>query len=263
MSNNISEGAIERRKNYVARNIWHNKIFSKIHLRYLIVLTALFLLIVVSCFVSIHPSSSVLASNIEKVEKKKEKKKQETIKVDVKGAVVTPGVYELPLNSRVIDAINIAGGLVEGANTSIINLSKVLNDGNVVVVYTNDDLEDVVMDKYVKNNLACPATINDACIVESANASNSSKKTSSKKSPNSESSNQVSEQISEPTNNIVNINTASLDELQTIPGIGKSKAEAIIKYREENGGFSSIDELTNVSGIGDSTLEKIKDNITI
>ena len=132
-----------------------------------------------------------------------------------------------------------------------------------MVVYTNDDLEDVVMDKYVKNNLACPATINDACIVESANASNSSKTTSSKKSVKSDSTNQISEEISESTNNIININTASLDELQTIPGIGKSKAEAIIKYREENGGFSSIDELTNVSGIGESTLEKIKDNITI
>ena len=119
----------------MARNIRNHKIFSKIHLRYLIVLTALVLLIVVSCFVSIHPASSVLASNIEKVEKKNEKKKkQETIKVDVKGAVVTPGVYELPSKSRVIDAINIAGGLVEGANTSIINLSKILDDGNVVVV---------------------------------------------------------------------------------------------------------------------------------
>ena len=64
-------------------------------------------------------------------------------------------------------------------------------------------------------------------------------------------------------NTIININTASLDQLMTLPGVGESKATAIITYREENGGFKSIDDIKNVSGIGDALFEKIKEFITI
>ena len=92
--------------------------------------------------------------------------------------------------------------------------------------------------------------------------SNTSTKTSSSKTIN-KSTSKSNSSTTKSTNQVVNINTATLLELQTIPGVGESKAQAIITYREENGGFKSIEEITNVSGIGDSTFEKIKNNITI
>ena len=65
------------------------------------------------------------------------------------------------------------------------------------------------------------------------------------------------------SNGKVSINTATLEELMTLDGIGQSKAEAIIKYREENGGFKSLEEIMNISGIGEKVYTKIKDNITL
>ena len=65
------------------------------------------------------------------------------------------------------------------------------------------------------------------------------------------------------TGAVININTADLTELQQSPGIGAAKAQAIIDYREENGGFKSVDELTEVSGIGEKTLEKLRDSVAI
>lgn len=70
-------------------------------------------------------------------------------------------------------------------------------------------------------------------------------------------------EVKDARSTIININTASSTEIQTLPGIGQSKAESIIKYREENGGFKAIDEIKNISGIGDMTFEKLKDKITI
>ena len=68
---------------------------------------------------------------------------------------------------------------------------------------------------------------------------------------------------SDETSTIININNATIDDLQNIPGIGKSKAEKIISYRNENGPFKSIEDIKKVSGIGDSMYEKIKEYITI
>lgn len=236
-----------------------NKIHFKIHLGYVICIILLMIALIGGYFIS--SSSQVSAKELE-IEKKKEKKedKIEKIKVDVKGAVNNPGVYELELGSRVIDAINASGGLMEGANTSIINLSKKLEDEFVIVIYTDNDLRDVVMDKYVINNNNCPSTINDACIV---NSENSNKQTDTNTKSNSIQKTTQRKINEDNTNSIVNINTATLEELMTISGIGESKAKAIISYREENNGFKSIDELTNVSGIGVSTFEKIKDSITV
>ncbi len=69
--------------------------------------------------------------------------------------------------------------------------------------------------------------------------------------------------ISSTSDNKVNINTANLTELDSLSGIGPSKAEAIIKYREENGNFKTIEEIKNVTGIGEGLFEKFKENITI
>ena len=87
-------------------------------------------------------------------------------KVDIKGAVVNPGVYEVEENSRVIDIINLAGGLLWYANTTTINLSKFVSDEMVIVIYTNDEVNNMIEPniKYVEKECNCPKIENDACI---------------------------------------------------------------------------------------------------
>ena len=175
------------------------------------------------------------------------KKVMKKIKVDVKGSVNNPGVYELDENSRVIDAINASGGVNEYANTSNINLSKKITDEMVIIVYSNYQIETYKNDnkktEYVYIEVEkCPDNMNDACI--------SQNKSTNKKEDNNEIT-------------IVSINTASLEQLKTLPGIGESKANDIIKYREKEGNFKTIEDIKNVSGIGDSLFEKIKDYITV
>ena len=161
-------------------------------------------------------------------------------KVDVKGAVKNPGVYEVEKAKRVIDAINKAGGLLYYANTSTINLSKYVEDEMVIIVYTNDEINDMkegnIKIEYIEKECVCPEIKNDACI---------------------------NDNIQETETTQININTDSLEELMTIPKIGESKAQDIIKYREENGGFKNIEEIKNINGIKDATYETIKDYITI
>lgn len=183
--------------------------------------------------------------------KKNNIKDSNTIFVDIKGAVRNPGVYEIKENSRVIDAIKKAGDLTDDADTSIINLSKKLSDEMYIIIYTKDEV-DSYRDKYnssseivskIEDNIICPNKDNDACL----------KKNSTKTSSN-KSSNKIEGKI--------NINTADINELTKLNGIGESKAKKIIKYRENNK-FNNIEDIKNVSGIGDSLYEKIKNNIEI
>lgn len=171
-------------------------------------------------------------------------------KINIKGAVINPGVYEFKEGERVIDAINKSGGLLENADTSVINLSKNLFDEMVIIVYTYDEVNAMksnnVIIQYVETECNCPKITNDACLIEN--------------DVNSSDNNVNNIKID---NNKISINTSTLEELQTLPGIGKTKAESIIKYREQNGKFSKIEDILNVSGIGESIFEKIKDNITI
>lgn len=140
--------------------------------------------------------------------------------VDVKGAVKRPGVYELNERSRVIDAIQIAGGTLADANLDEVNQAAFLKDGQVVYV---------------------------PMIGEEPNIW----------------SNQSYSDGAGTTSSYVNINTATLNELQTLPGIGPSKSQAIISYREENGPFAEPKDLIKVSGIGQKTLEKLLPLITV
>ena len=157
-----------------------------------------------------------------------------------------PGVYEIDENSRVIDAINISGGLIEGANTSYINLSKKVTDEMIIIVYSNEEIESFKENNkeiiYVEKECECPDNINDACISED-------KETNINKE--------------ESTDNLVSINTGTKEELMTLDGIGESKAQAIIDYRLKNGNFLNLEDLMNVSGIGEKAYSKIKDNIKL
>lgn len=157
--------------------------------------------------------------------------------IDIKGSVKNPGVYEFEENDRVIDAIEKAGGLKKNANTNNINLSKKLTSEMVIYVYSNSEI------KNGNNALTCN-TVCDTEVIEINNCV--------------EKSNNNSETV-----DLININTATLEELQTLTGIGESKAKNIIEYRNTNGSFKSIEDIKNISGIGDSLFEKIKDKITI
>lgn len=181
-------------------------------------------------------------SNIEKVEEKEDK--QIKFNVDVKGAVKKPGVYKIDNNLTVNDVINIAGGLTENADTSVINLAKKITDEMVIIIYTKEEVKksnivDTVI-KVVEKECICPNIQNDGCL-----------------------NTEIKEEITNKENNkLVNINTATIEELQTISGIGESKAKSIIEYRTNNGNFKNIEDIKNVEGIGDKLYETIKIYIT-
>lgn len=167
--------------------------------------------------------------------------------IDIKGAVNNPNVYMIEEGKRIIDAINIAGGLKEDADTSILNLSKKLTDEMYIIIYTKSEIEEYkkqkLNDKEILEKLE-----EDLLIVDDYNDAKIK-----------------TEEVIEDTNTEIkiSINTATKEELLTINGIGDSKADSIIKYREENGEFKTIEDIKNVSGIGDSLFEKIKEYITI
>ena len=180
---------------------------------------------------------------------KKDEEEEEEVyyQVDIKGEVINPGIYTVKEGSRVIDVIRLAGDLTEVADTSVLNLSKKVKDEMVIIVYSYDEVENFTATKE-KEGIEQEACLsqngiqNDACIKDSTDDTSSSSVVISGK---------------------LSLNTATLDELMTLPGIGESKAQAIIEYREEVGAFQNIEELKEVSGIGDAIFDQIKENITI
>ena len=191
-------------------------------------------------------------NNLELKEENIEEVNNIKIKVDIKGAVKNPGVYEVDENSRVSDVINISGGLTSEADTSVINLSKNVIDEMVIIIYTKDEINEMkegsTSIKYIEKECVCPKLENDACIEDKID-----------NIPNNENnSNDKNE-----ANGKVSLNKATLDELMTLDGIGEKKAQAIIDYRNKNNGFKTIEELLEVDGIGSTTYEKIKDRLTL
>lgn len=180
------------------------------------------------------------------------KTEEETIQniyVDIKGAIKKPGVYEITEDKKVIDVVQLAGGFTENADTSMINLAKKVVNEMVIIIYTTDEVKkskeaDSVV-KIIEKECICPEIKNDACL----NQENTLKDSSENHENN--------------INKKININSATLEELLTLSGIGESKAQAIIQYRKENGSFEKIEDIMNVTGIGEALYEKIKNNITI
>ena len=179
-----------------------------------------------------------------------EEETKEIYYVDIKGYVNNPGVYSIEKGKRVVDAINQAGGLSENANTSLLNLSMLINDQMVIIVYSNQEiknLEDTIKKQQVKETICKDNVVNNACVSTSK----------SKVVPN------INTTPMDVASEKININTASKEILMTLSKIGESKAISIIEYREKNGLFKTIEDLKNVTGIGDSIFEAIKDYITI
>ena len=215
--------------------------------KYVITIFLFMLIIFYIVFVKVNLKSKEknLVDNqvvINEVEKVEVDLKDDLVYVDIKGAVKKPGVYKINSDKKIIDVITMAGGLMENANTDNINLSKKVTDEMVIIIYTNEEVKnsnivDTVI-KVIDKECVCPNIQNDGCI-----------------------NTEINDSITN-VNKTININTATLEELMSINGLGEAKAKAIIKYREENGYFKIIDDLLNVSGIGEVLFEKIKEYIT-
>ena len=230
-------------------NIKENlKTFFYLHKNKFIVL---FIVIISLCFMNIKkPNEEVkITSYIETKEEKSDVKN--SCLVDVKGEVKKPGVYELDSDSRVIDALNMAG-LTKESNTKFINLSKIISDEMVIFIYSNDEVNNMLESTNVES--ICDVVHNNACVdsEESIIYDKGMDKVESNLLNKSE----------EENDNIININTATLEELLTLSGIGESKAKSIIEYRAKTP-FNKIEDIMNVSGIGESLYNKIKENITV
>lgn len=168
------------------------------------------------------------------------------IRVDIKGYVNNPGVYELEDGAIVEDLITLAGGIKADGTTENINLSKKLTDEMVIVIYSKAEIKE--KDKELPEENKDESVLNITDFVQNY-LSVIDKNEPSPNAPD----------ISESK---ININTASKEELMSLKGIGEAKALSIIEYRENNP-FTCIEELKNISGIGEKVFEQIKDYITI
>ena len=155
--------------------------------------------------------------------------------VYVSGYVNNPGVYELSAGSRVIDAIDAAGGYSKEAYDNYLNLASLIADGQMIYVPSEEEFESGSIERGVASGA-------DGSGVGGVTGGNGGGNSSG-------------------SGALVNINQASKEELMTLPGIGESKADKIIAYREENGRFSTPEGIMEISGIKDGLYNKIKDKI--
>ena len=161
---------------------------------------------------------------------------ENVIFVYVCGAVVSPGVYELPEGTRVYEAVEAAGGFAEDAEETYVNQALILSDQDRLYIPTKDEVseEEAESAAYGVTNGAGTAA-----------------------------SGETSSQDGEDGSALINLNTATQEELESLPGIGEARALAIIAYREEYGAFSSIEDIQNVSGIGEAIYANLKAYITV
>ena len=172
--------------------------------------------------------SSLLGVGVKELIEEPEVHEIEIIYVDLKGAVAKPGVYALPLGSRLFDVIEMAGGLLPDAATQSLNQALLLNDQMLIYIFTHEEYA-----AEEEENMKLLS------IVE-------------------EDSGLLSQQAQ-----LVNINTANASELENLPGIGPKKASAILQFRQENGSFKGIEGLLEVSGIGQKTFDQLAPFITV
>lgn len=178
------------------------------------------------------------AENTEKTENIETNDSQSFV-VYVAGSVNNPGVYELKEGSRIIDAIDSAGGYSKEAYENYLNLASPISDGQMIYVPSEEEVESGSIESGVALGAGGVTGGNgSAAGVSGSSGGNGS-----------------------GSGTLVNINQASKEELMTLPGIGESKADKIIAYREENGRFSSPEGIMEISGIKDGLYNKIKDKI--
>jgi len=184
---------------------------------------------------------------------------EKPVYVQIAGHVKHPGVYQLPFNSRVFQAISKAGGLLPDAETENINLADWVKDGSQIIVPAKSTSA-APLKETAKNDSApeTPSLGLDPMTIETAPAESTftqktqsaTRKTATAKAPKSTSK--------QPPKSPVDLNRATSEDLQQLPGVGPAMAERILQYRKENQGFASVDDLNNVRGIGPKKFEKIK-----
>lgn len=177
--------------------------------------------------VPVREEESIDSTAVIKAEQKEEEDTEQAgkteIYVHVCGCVKKPGVYRLHFGARTQEAIDAAGGFSEKANQTAWNLAEVLQDGMQVYIPSKDEAKEALNEEQSLGKDLSASQKGDT----------------------------------------VNINTASKEELMTLPGIGESRADAVIACREEKGSFTSIEGIKDVAGIGDGIFNRIKDLITV
>ena len=161
-----------------------------------------------------------------------ERDRQTEISVFVCGAVRNEGVYVLPEGARVLDAVNAAGGFSEEADTSYLNQAAYVTDAQKLVIPTKEEAQALLEQEGSGTAGVPPDGSSDGPAGQGGDG-------------------------------LIDLNTATVQDLMTIPGIGEVKAKGIITYRDQHGAFGDVSEITNVNGIGDAMLERIRPYITV
>lgn len=161
----------------------------------------------------------------QEVKEQKAEKTKENVVVHICGEVKNPGVYRFSETPRVIDVITKAGGFTKKADKDSINQAQPVEDGKQLVI--------------------------------------SSKSSTKKKESSKDKSEILKTDETTSKDNRIDLNTATREQLLTLPGIGEAKASQIISYREENGSFSQIEDIKKISGIKDGVFNQIRDMITV
>ena len=185
-----------------------------------------------------HTSEADIDNGSEAVSDKE--MQQAMIYVDVCGAVANPGVFQLAAGSRVFQAIEAAGGYLPEAALTCVNRAGVLTDGQQLYILTQEEMERQGLD---------PAEMSGASDGQMNGSAGTGQNTG------------MTAQVQQ--DNRININTADVTQLTTLTGIGATRAQAIIAYRQENGPFAAIEDIMNVQGIKEGTFAKIKDEIVV
>lgn len=179
---------------------------------------------------------------------------------DIKGNVKNPGVYEIKENYTIQDIINDAGGLKKNSYTNNINLSKKVKDEMVIYIFSKNEIEKYKQEKTcdckpIYKYITCEGTKTTIPITIQTKTTLTTTTTTSKVMTNTTTTKQQNQKV--------NINTATLEELITLNGLGESKAKSIIEYRTNTGLFNTIEDLLNVKGIGQRIFDGIKDFIEV
>lgn len=163
-------------------------------------------------------------------EQLRETETDEMLQVFVCGAVINPGVYRLKKQARIYEAVEAAGGFGTDADRDWLNMAEVVQDGEKIRVYTAEETQKL--------------------------------RASGLEDPGLAASPGMSSEVS-GTGEKINLNTATREQLMSLPGIGEAKADAVIAYRKERGRFQNIEEIMNINGIKEAVFFKIKDRITV